>query len=80
MSAYNTTRLGLCRRMAYRAEQIHGASRHAILPVSRHHVNPLDYLNCGRVDQEGMKVFSFKNGEDLDAFLRANPGSEEIKA
>lgn len=82
MSAYvtATNRLGLCRRMAYRAEQVHGSSRHAVLPVSRHHVNPHDYLNCSRVDQEGMKVFSFKSAEDLDAFLAANPGAEEIKS
>ncbi len=73
-------RIGLCRRMAYRHEQTHGATRHAILPTSRHHNNPLDYLHCARVDQEGMKVFSFNNGEDLEAFLANNPGAEEIRA
>lgn len=73
-------RLGLCRRTAFRNEQVHGATRHAILPVSRHHVNPLDYLHCGRVDQEGMKVFSFKSGDDLEAFLKANPDAEEIRS
>lgn len=69
------------RRAAFRNQEVHGAVRHAILPMSTKgdDSNIADIL-CVPVRNDGVKLFSFKFDEDLDTFLRLNPTAEEIKA
>ena len=69
------------RRAAFRSQEVFGATRHAVLPLSvKANDDLIADIRMAPMRSDGVRLFSFKTEEDLDTFLRLNPTAEEIKA